>query len=54
MCKIEEPDIKVNVVDMETYRTWGFVTAITDPDHEIWISIKYDDKVNMGKLYVDV
>jgi hypothetical protein len=60
VCGIEKPVINAEVVDMETYRAWGFKTAVQEPDHETWVSILYVDKttgertVNMGKLYVEI
>lgn len=58
ICGIDKPDVKAEVVDLETQRKWEFPGHISKPDHEIWVSILYDNSgirtINVGKLYVEI
>ncbi len=57
ICKIDKPEIKVEIIDMENEKKWSFGT-VSKSNHEIWVSIIYENagvkSVNMGKMNVEI
>jgi hypothetical protein len=51
ICRIS--GVKASVVDIENGKEWIFPNSVREPDHSIWISIRYNDgEIHMGRLNV--